>query len=144
MPNPTDEITSFLAAWTVAERRHDVAFLDRHLTDDFVGVGPLGFTLPREAWFARHQPGELTYDNLALDELDIRVHGDAAVVVARQVGKGTYKGHPVPEAVRATLVLVQETGGWRLASVHFSFIAGTPGAPPLPGPGPAPQEGAPS
>jgi hypothetical protein len=37
--------------------------------------------------------------------------------------------------VRATLTLVAESGSWRLAGIHMSFIAGTPGAPPLPGAG---------
>jgi hypothetical protein len=35
--------------------------------------------------------------------------------------------------VRAALTLVAENGTWRLAGIHMSFIAGTPGAPPLPG-----------
>jgi hypothetical protein len=34
--------------------------------------------------------------------------------------------------VRATLTLVAEGGSRRLAGIHMSFIAGTPGAPPLP------------
>jgi hypothetical protein len=30
------------------------------------------------------------------------------------------------------MTLVVEGGSWRLAGIHMSFIAGTPGAPPLP------------
>ena len=63
----------------------------------------------------------------------MRGYGDAAVVVARQVGQGTYQGNPVPGALRASLVLVRQAAGWRLAGNHMSFIAGTPGAPPVPG-----------
>jgi hypothetical protein len=35
--------------------------------------------------------------------------------------------------VRGTLVLVKDAKGWRLAAIHMSFIAGTAGAPPIPG-----------
>lgn len=50
---------------------------------------------------------------------------------------GSYQGHPIPEAVRATLVFIEESDRWWLASIHLTFIAGTPGAPPIPGaPGP--------
>ncbi len=42
--------------------------------------------------------------------------------------------NPLPFAtVRATLVLLNQSGAWRLAGVHYSFIAGAPGAPPVPG-----------
>ena len=126
-------VTNFLDEWTAAERTGDAAGLDRLLTDDFVGVGPFGFQLPKPAWLARHAPGELHYETFDLDEVDVRRHGDTAVVVARQTGKGDYQGTPVPEAARASLVLVGDDDRWRLAGLHLSFIAGTPGAPPLPG-----------
>ncbi|HYR62618.1 MAG TPA: nuclear transport factor 2 family protein [Actinomycetota bacterium] len=128
-----DDITTFLKEWTDAERAGDTAVLESALTDDFVGVGPLGFTLPKAAWLARHRAGDLRYDTFALDEIDARPHGDAALVTARHLARGNYQGHPIPEATRATLALVHETGTWQLAGVHLSFIAGTPGAPPLPG-----------
>jgi ketosteroid isomerase-like protein len=95
-------------------------------------VGPLGFTLPKAAWLARHEDGDLTYDSYDLDEVQMRVHGNAAVVTARQVARGSYRGNPTPEALRATLTLVDEGDRWRLAGIHMSFIAGTPGAPPVP------------
>jgi hypothetical protein len=60
-------------------------------------------------------------------------YGDVAVVTARQSGKGANQGRPIPEAVWATVVLVRDGGGWRLASNHVNSIAGTAGAPPLPG-----------
>jgi hypothetical protein len=51
------EIDDFLTRWTQAERTADVATLDTMLTDDFVGVGPLGLALPKPAWLGRHQSG---------------------------------------------------------------------------------------
>jgi ketosteroid isomerase-like protein len=127
------QITEFLQRWTEAERTGDIATLDHTLTDDFVGVGPLGFMLPKPAWLARHQPRELHYDTFELDELEVRTFGKVALVTARQTGKGHYHGAPIPEAVRSTLVPVDDGGESRLAGTHMSFIAGTLGAPPIPG-----------
>lgn len=129
-----DQVTEFLTAWTEAERQADAPLVAEHLTDDFVGVGPLGFTLTRADWVARHETGDLVYDAFDVDEVSVRVHGGTAVVIARHTATGAYRGHPIPEAVRATLVIVDDAGTRRLAGIHFSFIAGTPGAPPIPGP----------
>jgi hypothetical protein len=48
-------VATFLPAWAIAERERDMNFLAANLTEDFVGVGPLGFQLPKEAWLARHR-----------------------------------------------------------------------------------------
>lgn len=132
MTSTHDEITAFLAEWTAAEQKGDAAYLDTHLTDDFVGVGPFGFMLPKPAWLGRFESG-LSYESFRLDEVQVRVYGDAAVVVARAEQVGTFGGNPVPEATRATLVAVRQPDGWRVAGIHFSFVAGTAGAPPMPG-----------
>lgn len=127
------QVDTFLTQWSHAERNGDGSALDALLTDDFLGVGPLGFVLPKSVWVHRFDEHGLAYETFDLDEVQTRVHGDAAVVTARQTARGTAAGQHVPEVVRATLTLVDVGGRWRLAGIHMSFIAGTPGAPPLPG-----------
>lgn len=99
------------------------------LTDDFVAIGPYGFTLTKQQWLTRFAPGLLEYETVDLTEVTHREYGDVAVVTARQNTVGTHKGNPVPEAIRVSLVLVSSAGTWRIAHNHMSFIAGTPGAP---------------
>lgn len=60
---------------------------------------------------------------------------DTVVVTARINTRDSYQGHPIPEATRTTLVLASHTGRRQLAAIHMSFIGGTPGAPPILGPG---------
>jgi ketosteroid isomerase-like protein len=117
------DLTAFLTTWADAERDGDAVTTDRLLTDDFVGIGPVGFQLPKQAWLHRQTSGDLHYDTLNLDEITTRQYGDCAVTTARWNASGTAQGHPLPEATRATLVTVKAGGGWRLATIHFSFIA---------------------
>jgi ketosteroid isomerase-like protein len=134
MGSGNDEITTFLTEWTQAELHGDAASLDGFLVDDFVGVGPLGFLLSKQEWLARFAPGGMKYGAFSLEEAQVRDYGDTAVVVGRQSQSGTFRGNPLPYAtVRTTLVLLNRSGGWRMASASMSFVAGTPGAPPLPG-----------
>ena len=129
-----NEISTFLSGWAKAEQAADIDALADLLTDDFAGIGPLGFTLSKQDWLARHTPGGgLRYASFDLHEVQIRVYGDAAIARVRQDVDGTYHGNPIPAASRATLVLVHAAGAWRLAGIQMSFVAGTPGAPPIPG-----------
>ena len=128
-------IEEFLTEWADAEQAGDTGKLERLLTDGFTAVGPLGFILPKEAWLARHRSGDLVYEAFSVDEVQSRPLGEAAVIIARNNTSGSHQGHPIPQAVRATLILVTGNGSWRLAAIHMSFIAGTPGAPPIPGTG---------
>ena len=136
----TNTTAGFLSAWAEAERTRDVGALDRMLTDDFIGVGPLGFSLPKEAWLARHAGDALRYETFDLDDVQMRPYGESAVVIATQDAVGTHAGNAVPQVLRDTLVLVRDGEDWRLASIHMSFVAGTPGAPPIPGQGQAAAE----
>jgi uncharacterized protein (TIGR02246 family) len=134
MPNH-DTVTDLLSAWTDAETRGDATAMAELLTDDFTAVGPLGFALSKADWLGRHDSGGLKYSDFHLDGVTVREYGDSAVVVATEQADGTFAGHPVPATLRATLVAVRTESGWRLAATHMSFVAGTPGAPPIPGRG---------
>jgi ketosteroid isomerase-like protein len=128
-----DEVEAFLTEWARAEQEGDAGRLERQLDDDFVGVGPLGFVLSKPDWVARFGHG-LAYDRFSLEGTQVRRDGDTAIVVGTQNQSGSMQGNPLPfSSVRSTLVLRHRPSGWRLASVHMSFIAGTPGAPPVPG-----------
>ena len=133
MTSGDGETAAFLDRWARAERDGDTGALDGLLADDFIGVGPLGFLLSKQDWLKRFAGG-LRYDEFSLEEPRERRYGDTAVIVGQQNQSGTFGGNPLPfSTVRATLVLASTSGAWQLAGVHMSFIAGTPGAPPLPG-----------
>jgi ketosteroid isomerase-like protein len=131
------DVRDVLSRWAEAEQAGDPRAIGPLLTDDFVGIGPLGFALPKPAWVGRHASGDLHYERFTVDDVEVRDHGDIALVTATHHARGDFSGTPLPEALRASLALVREPGdgedGWRLAGLHLSFIAGTPGAPPIPG-----------
>jgi hypothetical protein len=126
--DPSDTIEPFVERWRAAERTGDADELGALLSDDFVGVGPVGFVMDKAGWLARFDQG-LTYDDLRVDELVVRRHGGATVVVAHQHALGRFGETPLPTDLRMSLLVVAEPAGARcVAGLHHSFIGPPIGA----------------
>ncbi|HZP29967.1 MAG TPA: nuclear transport factor 2 family protein [Acidimicrobiia bacterium] len=118
----TTAIDELLAEWIESERNLDALGLGTLLTDDFVGVGPVGFVLDRDGWLGRFEYG-LRYDDLHLDEVTIHEHGDTAVVVAHQHAVGRAGDTPTPPDTRVSFTLVTDENDERkIAAMQYSFI----------------------
>jgi ketosteroid isomerase-like protein len=125
MEDRTRRLEGFLGEWADAEQREDVAFLREVLTEDFIGIGPLGFMLTKDQWLGRYEGG-LSYDSFALGEVAARFYGGTAVATCRQSQAGEFRGNDVSGEFRATLILAEQEGRWLLAGLHLSPIAGAP------------------
>jgi hypothetical protein len=93
------EVMHLADTWATAELQGDVAFLERLLSDDFIGVGPLGFLLSKQEWLARHQTGDMKYDVHTLDEVKVRAYNEAAIVIGRLTKGRDLSGQPHQRAV---------------------------------------------
>jgi hypothetical protein len=61
-------ISEFLSRWTLAELNGNASAMKDLLADDFVGVGPLGFLLSKQAWLERFGTHGLHYDGFQLED----------------------------------------------------------------------------
>jgi hypothetical protein len=120
----TQQMEKSVGNWATAELRGDTTFLERNLADDFVGVGPYGFLLTKDEWLERHASRKLRYESFRLDEVRVRLYGEAAVMIARQMTKGKYEDNDLSGSLRATLFFAQQERRWMLVGIHMSFIAG--------------------
>ena len=130
MSDQTQNVKELGENWAAAELRGDTLSLEEILANNFVGVGPRGFTLTKDQWLSRHDTGSLRYESFGLDEVEVRLYGDAAVAVCRQSSRGAYEGEngrfEIDDQFRATLVFVRQAGRWRLAGLQLSPILGRP------------------
>ena len=120
------EVTRLADTWATAELQGDTAFLEKCLSDDFVGIGPLGFLLSKQEWLARHQSGDMKYDIHTLDEVRVRAYTEAAIVIGRLTQEAIYRGNPMNVQMRTTLVFVRQHEHWHLAGLHFCNIGQPP------------------
>lgn len=118
-----DELIEVAHAWDRAMIENDADAIGRFMADDWTIVGSDGRVGNRARFLALVRSGALTHDVMTSEELQVRVYGDAAVVIARGVSSGRYEGHPFREVERSTSVFVRQGGQWRCVSTHLSKLA---------------------
>lgn len=114
------EEQKFIAAFSSAMEHNDLAALDRMMTPDYKFVNPSGGIQTKEDRLAPMKSGDLKYDLVKYDEFSVRRYGDVSVVIARATVKGHMKTTDVSGQFRATLVLQQTKGQWKLVSSQAS------------------------
>jgi ketosteroid isomerase-like protein len=115
--------------WAAAEERNDAGMLGGLLTDDFAGVGPLGFVLTREQWLARFGNG-LVNHSFMIEDPQARGYGSTTAVLIGVLAQQTsWQGGDNSGRFRVSLVAVQPDDRWLLANVHIGPLQ-QPGGPP--------------
>src|ERR671924_1213506 len=100
----TRQVADLSQQWVAAELGGDTAFLDRTLTDDFVGIGPLGFMLSKQDWLQRYRSGGFAYETLALEDVQVREYSAAAVLIGTQAQHAMYHDQVTQGRFRITLI----------------------------------------
>ena len=98
----------------------DAAALDRIYADDFIGVGPSGTVRNKAQVISDFTSGELKFQSITTDEVQVQVYGNTAVETGRSTMNGQDKGKAVPQDTRFTRVWVNQQRQWRLVANHYS------------------------
>src|SRR6184192_4491382 len=98
----------------------DAVALERIYADDFIGVGPSGTVRTKAQVISDFTSGDLKFQSITTDEVQVRVYENTAVETGRSTMIGQDKGQTVPRDTRFTRVWVKEQGRWRLVANHYS------------------------
>jgi uncharacterized protein (TIGR02246 family) len=103
-----------------AQIHADAKALDRIYAADFIGVGPSGTVRTKPQVISDFTSGDLKFQSITTDEVQVRVYGDTAVETGLSTMIGQDKGKTVPRDTRFTRVWVKQQGQWRLVANHYS------------------------
>ena len=103
-----------------AQIKADAAALERIYATDFIGVGPSGAVRTKPQVISDFKSGELKFQSITTDEVQVRIYGNTAVETGRSTMTGQDKGKAVPGENRFTRVWVKQQGHWRLVLNHYS------------------------
>jgi len=109
--------------WADAWVKGDVAFQERIVPDDYTWTSPWGGVSTKADNLALVKSGQDVVFSWVLDDMKVRVYGDAAVVTGRATIKETYKGEDVSGQERWTHTWVKLSGRWQCVAAHSSEIA---------------------
>jgi ketosteroid isomerase-like protein len=113
--------------------RSDRAFFERVLADDFTHTSHSGAFKTKSEWMAESKfddpqadpgAGPTRYESLDVDDLQVRIYGDTAVVTGRTTPKGrNAKGEPITGHYRYLRVWAKREGQWRAVAFQGTRIA---------------------
>ena len=108
------------AAWMARDR----ATLERLIAPDWVVTHVAGQRITRAEAFRDMLESDATQMVASgVDELDVRVFGDAAVVTGRTHATGTQSGAAFDVRLRFTDVFVRRDDRWQAVASHATLIA---------------------
>ena len=103
-----------------AQIHADATALDRIYAADFIGVGPSGRVRTKPQVILDFTSGDLKFQSITTDDVQVRVYGNTAVETGRSTMNGQDKGNAVPHDTRFTRVWIKQHGRWRLVANHYS------------------------
>ena len=109
--------------WIDAFRRGDTETLDRILADDFIFTDPEGKLLTKAEWMADMTSGELTFESIYIDALQVRMYGDAAVANGRVTVKAQSKEGGFNGQYCYTDKYVKRGGRWQAVAEQATFLS---------------------
>jgi uncharacterized protein (TIGR02246 family) len=98
----------------------DAAALERIYAADFIGVGPSGAVRTKPQVISDFKSGELKFQSITTDEVQVRIYGNTAIETGRSTMNGQDRGKAVPRDNRFTKVWVKRQRQWRLVLNHYS------------------------
>src|SRR6201989_1143546 len=109
-----------------AQIHADATALDRIYGADFIGVGPSGIVRTKPQVILDFTSGDLKFQSITTDDVQVRVYGDTAVETGRSTMIGQDKGKAVPRDNRFTRVWIKRQGRWQLVANHYSLLVAQP------------------
>ena len=109
--------------WNEVYKRGDIATMNSLLTDDFIITVEDGNTYSKPGYIAHSGNPSVRVEVSDMSDLQVRMHGNTAVVTGAYHEKGIDKGKPYEYRDRLTDIWMNYNGRWRLIASHYSPLS---------------------
>lgn len=108
--------------WDKAIVRKDRAAIAANMSDDFRQIDGDGDIVGKADFVKELVSDDLTIRPYTVEDLDIRIYGDTALISGRTRMTGAYKGKPFLSHYRYIDIYVRKDGRWRIVSVQITRL----------------------
>jgi ketosteroid isomerase-like protein len=125
--NQSDGASSKILAledkWNAAYKRGDIATMESLLATDFIITVEDGSTFSKSGYIAHNGDSTVHIEITEMSGVNVRMHGNTAVVTGAYHEKGLSKGKPYEFRDRFTDVWMSVNGKWQVIASHYSIPA---------------------
>jgi hypothetical protein len=114
--DPRQEVIELERQAKEATLKRDADFSERTLSDDYMGITPLGQVINKADTITARRSGQLRYESIEITDMVVRVHGNVAIVTARADVRGHDLGEEFNGPYRYTRVWMRRNGKWQTVS----------------------------
>jgi ketosteroid isomerase-like protein len=116
------ELTRISDAWDKAIVRKDEAAVAANMAEDFRQIDGYGNLESKKSFVAGIVDAKLTIDPYTVEDFEIRLYGDTALLSGRTHMTGKYDGKPFESNYRYIDIYVRRAGTWKIVSVQITKI----------------------
>lgn len=119
----TEEAVATLnRSWMQAYTTGNIDFLERHMSQDYVGTFPDGTVHDKNSEIEAVKSGAVKIVEMAPKEMTVRVYGKAAVITGRSHIQAIVGGQAMSADFRFTDVWIAQDGEWRAVASQVTRI----------------------
>jgi ketosteroid isomerase-like protein len=118
-----EELTAQADRWDKAIVAKDRTAIEGNMAPEFRIIDAAGNVENRAAFVDGLVSPNLVIDPYTVEDLDVRLYGDVALLSGRTRMTGRYDGKPFTSHYRYIDIYHRRDGGWKIVSVQISKIA---------------------
>jgi ketosteroid isomerase-like protein len=116
------ELTAQADRWDKAIVRKDRAAIEHNMAEDFRQIDGSGNVESKSSFVNDLVSSDLQIDPYTVEDFDVRVYGDVALLSGRTRMTGRYQGKQFTSHYRYIDIYVRRAGEWKIVSVQISRI----------------------
>lgn len=123
------ELKRLSDAWDQAIIRKDEKAIADNMAEDFRQIDPRANLETKQSFVAGIMDPKLSIDPYTVEDFEVRLYGDTALLSGRTHMTGKYDGQVFESNYRYIDIYVRENGRWKIVSVQITRIP-APAQPP--------------